>query len=264
VVSGHDVVFHLASAHLEVNEGPSYFEDINVRALARLVEICKVAGVGRLVHCSSVGVYGPLGELPANEESECEPEIPYEISKLAGEKIVRELSGDLEYVIIRPTWVYGPRCNRTLKLFQAIHRKKFIKVGSKPTYRHPIYISDMLLGFEQAAHSQNAVGQTLIVGSNEAVLLDELIAGITSALRSDFKPVTVPLFIMQPVCYAVEMLFGVLGKEPPFSTRSLKFFTESSAFDISRAKQVMGFEPQVEIDEGLKLTAEYFAGEGLL
>ena len=82
-VPGHDIVFHLASAHLEVNEGPSYFEDINVNAVRRLIEICQGSDVQRLVHCSSVGVYGPLEKLPADEETECRPEIPYEITKLA-------------------------------------------------------------------------------------------------------------------------------------------------------------------------------------
>jgi nucleoside-diphosphate-sugar epimerase len=55
-----------------------------------------------------------------------------------------------------------------------------------------------------------------------------------------------------------------MGKEPPFSTRSLKFFTESSAFDISKAKNVLGFQPRVGIREGMKLTAKQFTDEGLL
>ena len=77
-VAGVDVVFHLASAHLEVNKPASYFEEINVTAVGRLLEISQTHNVKRFVHCSSVGVYGPLAELPANEETACHPDIPYD------------------------------------------------------------------------------------------------------------------------------------------------------------------------------------------
>jgi dihydroflavonol-4-reductase len=262
VVPGHTIVFHLASAHLEVNKPPSYFEETNVGAVRHLVEICQRGGVERLVHCSSVGVYGSLKSLPADEMTDCSPTIAYEKTKLAGEKALREVVADLDFVILRPAWVYGPRCLRTLKLLQAIKRKKFIKVGFKQTFRHPVYITDMLQAFEQAATSPAASGQTLIIGASDAILLDRLIESVAKAVGTDFRPITVPLSIMAPACFVVEKLWGALGKEPPFSTRSLKFFTESSAFDISKAREVLAYQPDVEIAEGLKLTAEYFTDRG--
>jgi dihydroflavonol-4-reductase len=262
VVPGHTIVFHLASAHLEVNKPPSYFEETNVGAVRHLVEICQRGGVERLVHCSSVGVYGSLKSLPADEMTDCSPTIAYEKTKLAGEKALREVVADLDFVILRPAWVYGPRCLRTLKLLQAIKRKKFIKVGFKQTFRHPVYITDMLQAFEQAAASPAASGQTLIIGASDAILLDRLIESVAKAVGTDFRPITVPLSIMAPACFVVEKLWGALGKEPPFSTRSLKFFTESSAFDISKAREVLAYQPDVEIAEGLKLTAEYFTDRG--
>jgi len=264
VIPGHDVVFHLASAHLEVGAPDSFFEEVNVDAVKSVVEIARDAGVGRLVHCSSVGVFGPLKSLPADENTDCAPDIPYEITKLAGERVVRETAGDLEYVILRPSWVYGPRCPRTLKLFRAIGSRKFIKVGSAQTFRHPIYITDMLQGFELAAASDTAVGQTLIVGAAEPVSLDDLIREVARAQDIDFKPITVPMFVMLPVCFVAEKVFGLIGKEPPFSRRSLKFFTESSAFDISRARAKLGYDPEVAIGEGLRKTREYYDREGLL
>jgi len=263
-IPGHDVVFHLASAHLEVGAPDSLFQDVNVDAVRNVMDIARQGGVGRFVHCSSVGVYGPLRSLPADENTDCAPDIPYEITKLAGEQVVRDCSGDLDYVIIRPSWVYGPRCPRTLKLFKAIRSGKFLKVGSKKTFRHPVYITDMLQGFELAATSAEGVGQTLIIGAAEPVSLDDLIRGVAQAQGIDFKPVTVPMFVMWPACFLAEKVFGLLGKEPPFSRRSLKFFTESSAFDISRARRVLGYDPRVSITEGLRLTNEYFAGEGSL
>lgn len=261
---GVDVIFHLASAHLEVNESESYFEEINVDAVAGFAKIAKENGVKRFVHCSSVGVYGPLHSLPADEETPCHPDIIYEITKLKGEDALRASAQGLDWVILRPSWVYGPRCLRTLKLLRTIKSRKFFMVGSQKTYRHPIYISDMLQGFEIAANSGEAIGETLIIGGNEPVLLDELIREITVAQNSNFKPITVPLIVMAPACFVVEKLFALVGKEPPFSRRSLKFFTESSAFDISKARKLLGYSPKVELREGLRLTNEYFEEHNLL
>jgi len=202
--------------------------------------------------------------LPANEDTACAPDIPYEITKLAGEAVIRDHAGSLDWVIVRPSWVYGPRCPRTLKLFRAIGSGKFFKVGSKKTFRHPVYITDMLQGFELAATKPSAIGETLIIGAAEPVSLDDLIAAVALAQDKQFRPLTVPMLVMWPACLAAELVFGVLGKEPPFSRRSLKFFTESSAFDISRARHVLGYDPQVSIDDGLRMTREHFVREGLL
>jgi nucleoside-diphosphate-sugar epimerase len=264
LLSGQQVVFHLASAHLEVNKPPEYFEDVNVAAVGRLVELCERHQVRRLVHCSSVGVFGSLESLPADESSPCRPTIAYEKTKLAGEKALHDAVKDLDFVILRPAWVYGPRCMRTLKLLQAIKRNKFLKVGFKKTFRHPVYISDMLVGFEKAATVPEAKGETIIIGADEALPLDSLIEEVARAVGADLRPITVPLTVMWPACFLVENIWGAMGKEPPFSTRSLKFFTESSAFDISRAKKILDFQPRVGIREGMELTARKFAEEGLL
>jgi nucleoside-diphosphate-sugar epimerase len=264
LMPGQQIVFHLASAHLEVSKPPEYFEEVNVTAVGRLVELCERHRVQRLVHCSSVGVFGSLESLPADESSPCNPTIAYEKTKLAGEEALHRAVTDLDFVILRPAWVYGPRCTRTLKLLQAIKRKKFIKVGFRKTFRHPVYIGDMLDGFEKAAVVPEAKGETIIIAADEALPLDDLIAEVARAVETDFRPMTVPLTVMWPTCFVVERVWGLMGKEPPFSTRSLKFFTESSAFDISKARKVLAFQPRVGIREGMKLTAEQFTDEGLL
>ena len=246
LMPGQQIVFHLASAHLEVNKPPEYFEEVNVTAVGRLVELCERHQVQRLVHCSSVGVFGSLQSLPADESSPCRPTIAYEKTKLAGEEALHQAVKDLDFVILRPAWVYGPRCLRTLKLL------------------HPVYITDMLDGFEKAATVPEAKGETIIIGADEALPLDSLIEEVARAVNTDLRPITVPLTVMWPTCFLVERVWGVMGKEPPFSTRSLKFFTESSAFDISKAKNILGFQPEVDIRTGMDLTAKQFTTEGLL
>ena len=85
---GADLVFHLAAAHLEVDKDANYFQEVNVDAVNSMLRATSAANIRRFVHCSSVGVYGPLAELPATEVTPCNPDIDYERTKLAGEQAV--------------------------------------------------------------------------------------------------------------------------------------------------------------------------------
>jgi nucleoside-diphosphate-sugar epimerase len=266
VISGIDVVFHLASAHLEVNKPASYFEEINVAAVRQLLEVSHTHNVKRFVHCSSVGVYGPLAELPANEETACRPDIPYEETKLAGESVVRDFAkmNDLSFVILRPAWVYGPRCPRTLKLFRSIKKRRFFLVGNGENLRHPLYVSDMLEAFELAATKGDVNGETFVIASEEPVELRYLIEGIARLEHVSLPQFKAPLSSMKVACAAIEGVFKLGGKEPPISRRSLKFFTESSAFDIAKAKRFLAYNPKVRLDEGLSETHRFYVDNALL
>jgi len=263
-LEGAEIVFHLASAHLEVTKSDSYFREVNVDAVRQLLTIAVQGGVRRLVHCSSTGVFGALRRLPADESTECHPDVAYEVTKLAGERVVGEFRDRLPSVVIRPAWVYGPRCERTLKLFRSIARRRFLMIGAGDNYRHPIYIHDMLAAFELAATRDGIVGETFIVASDRAVELKALIAEIVAVQGIDYRLARVPVALMWPVCFAAEKLSGAIGREPPFSTRSLKFFTESATFRIDKARRLLGFEPRVELRAGLTSCFEHFRQQRLL
>jgi dihydroflavonol-4-reductase len=266
LLEGVDVVFHLAAAHLDVLKDEDYFYDVNARATGEFVRIASEAGVTRFVHCSTVGVYGPLQALPANEDTPPNPDIPYERSKLAGERAVREAASEsgLSTVIIRPAWVYGPLCPRTLKLIRTVARKRFFYVGDGSALRHPIYISDMLEAFELAATRDLPSCETIIAAGPDTVSVEQLVEGIVDELEMDFRPIRVPTWFMHAACLAVEKLAGLVGREPPFSRRSLKFFSDSSAFELTKAERLLAFTPKVPTREGLKYTISYYQEQGIL
>jgi nucleoside-diphosphate-sugar epimerase len=256
ILPGVDIMFHLASAHLQVTLEARHFREINVDATRNLALISAREHVQRFVHCSSVGVYGPLAEVPADEETACSPDIIYEVSKLEGETAVLSVAAEegLSAVILRPAWVYGPGCPRTEKLFRALRRKRFIMVGEGRNLRHPVYIDDMLKAFELAATRENIEGMVFIIASAEYVSLQNLVDAVLQVENCRYRPLRVPLALMRPVCFGVEMAAKLLGREPPFSRRSLKFFTEDSAFSIARAKSQLGFTPDVDLMTGLEKT----------
>jgi nucleoside-diphosphate-sugar epimerase len=256
-LDGVDTVFHLAAAHLSVRAPESEFRRVNVDAVRGLADDCAAAGVRRLVHCSSVAVFGTVQDPPVDEDAPCLPEIAYDRTKLEGERVLleeREGSGP-PFVILRPVWVYGPGCPRTEKLFRSIGKGRFIIAGSGRTFRHCLYIRDMLEAFDLAAHAEAATGLPIIIGDGGAVEVRELIEDIAK-LTGARTPPRVPLALLKAAGLAAEIAFRPLGKEPPLSRRTLKFFTGNTAFDISRARRLLGFEPRYDLTTGLGETWE--------
>lgn len=261
---GHDVCFHLASAHLETGVDDSYFWKINVEGAEDFVRRCHQAGIPRFVHCSSVGVFGDLKNPPANEESECHPDVAYEKSKLAGEEAIQEYMDKTNYsvAIIRPAWVYGPHCPRTARLFRSISKGSFFFVGDGQTLRHPIYIDDMVEGFEVAATHDSAPGQVFIMAGPRAVTLAELTGEIARCLGKPAPSLKIPKVVIYPAAYAAEVAFSLIGRDAPVTRRSLKFFTGNTAFSTQKAERHLGYKAKVDLVEGLTKTHAWLQANG--
>ncbi len=253
-----DVVFHLASAHLQSHLPDSEYWDVNVHGLQRLLEWSKDAGVKRFVHTSTVGVYGHIERPPATEETECRPQSIYGQTKLAGERAALQFGKDhgLPIVVLRPAWVYGLRCRRTERLLRMLKRGRFVKFGPCRNLRHQVYIEDMLDAFELAAQRAEAVGEVLIIADEQALTTSELLAAMCEVLGVAQPRLRLPLPPMKVVAAFAEAAGKLLQREPPFSRRSLEFFTTNNAFDISKAQRLLGFAPKYTFREGVKATVE--------
>jgi dihydroflavonol-4-reductase len=259
-LEGHEYCFHLASAHLETDVGEEYFWKVNVDNTREFVARCHKAGIPRFVHCSSVGVFGDIKNPPADEESECHPDVAYERSKLVGETAVQEYAQDTAYqvVVLRPAWVYGPRCSRTEKLFRTIEKGRFFYVGDGQTLRHPIYISDMIEAFEVAAKHENASGEVFIIAGPKAVTLEDLANSIADCVGVKPPSVKLPKALVWLGVTLLEASSRVLGIKVPFTRRSMKFYTGNTSFDTEKAKKLLNFIPQTNLQRGLRNTNLWF------
>lgn len=258
LVDGIEVIYHLASAHLDVRLSDERYRRVNVGATQDLLGAAQGSNVSRFVHVSSVGVIGDVGSRPADEGSPCHPTNIYERTKLEGERAARSFCAETGFpvVVARPAWVYGPRCPRTRKLIRAIAKRRLVLFGDGSTLRHPIYVSDLVRGLQLCAERSRAIGQTYILAGAEAVTIKSLVHLIAELNGATAPALYFPSQLGHVVGYALEMAFGLAGRQPPFSRRSMDFYLKHNAYDISKARSELGFEPQVDLRTGLLCTLQ--------
>lgn len=259
VVQGADVVFHLASAHLEKGLSEEQFRRANVDTVESLLEASRQAKVRRFVHVSSCGIYGRLRDHPGDEDSPFHPDIAYERSKLAGEQAALRFGEQhgFSVVVVRPVWVYGPGCMRTARLFRTIASGKFMMVGSGSSRRAAVYISDLLDAFECCATRPGIDGQAFIVTHDEPVTVAQIVGEIAALVGTSRPRLRLPLPLAWCAAVGVEALSAVLRRQPPITRSSLKFFTNDASFTCAKARRMLGFNPRVPLKEGLGLTYKW-------
>ena len=256
LVEGEELVYHLASAHLDVALPDDHYRRVNVEATSCLLETAMRAGVKRFVHCSSVGVIGDVEHPPADETAECHPTNIYERTKLEGERAALDFAGrtGLPVVVVRPAWVYGPRCPRTAKLFRTISRGRFPIFGDGKNLRHPVYISDAICGLESCGETPNIEGEVFIIAGEAPVESRELVDLVGQELNVGTHPLYMPIFLGQCAGWTLELMFKLIGRQPPFSRRSMDFFLKHNAYDISKARRRLNYRPQVDLRSGIQQT----------
>jgi nucleoside-diphosphate-sugar epimerase len=256
LLSGVNVVYHLASAHLDVTLSADDYRQVNVEATAQLLNAAHDAGVKRFVHCSTNSVIGEIKNPPVDETAACRPTNIYEQTKLKGEQAALAFFRDTGFpiVVIRPAWVYGPRCPRTARLMRTVKKGRFIMFGNGKTLRHPIYITDAIRGLELAASAPEAAGEIYFIAGAKAVTIAELVQTIAAVQGVRPPRLRLPLVAGQAVAYTLQLAFKPIRRSPPISPRTLDFYTKNNAYDITKARHDLGFQPLVDLPAGLKLT----------
>jgi nucleoside-diphosphate-sugar epimerase len=259
-LEGAEVVCHFAAAFTEAGEDEEYFHRVNVLGTRSLAMLAARQGVRRFVHCSTAGIYGRRVPGRANEDAPMQPWNAYERSKLASEIVLREIAQarGMEYVVLRPSVVYGPRDARMRKLFRMVSRGRFPLFGSGDGRRHMVHVSDVVDAFMRACTEPGAANKEMIIAGREPVPLRHLLrvlADIASVRR--YGP-QLPLAPMLLLAALTEDLCRLLRVSPPLHRRRMDFYVADAAFDCSRARELLGWEPKVELTDGLARTLQAY------
>jgi nucleoside-diphosphate-sugar epimerase len=230
-----NVVIHMASFPRQkvVNANPAHGAKVMMEGLINVLESAKRHKVERVVYISSSMVYGDF-EDQVTEDSECNPIGQYGIMKLAGEQLVKDYHrrGAFDYVIIRPSAVYGPRDveDRVIAKFMlAAMRGETLRVNGAEETLDFTYVDDAADGIVSAT--------TRIMSANR-------IYNIT-------KSHSITLLT------AAEMIVEIVGKGTVEVQDKDADFPSRGSLDINRARVILGYDPKVDVEEGFQRYYEW-------
>lgn len=263
-VQGTVMVYHLAAVVTLAGVPDKLFWEVHVKGTENILNASLRHGAKRFIHISTCGVHGDIGNPPASEDSPIRTQDIYQKTKAEAEKVVMGFGEGVPAVIIRPTGVYGPGDMRLLKLFRLINNKRFFMVGSGKTFFHPVYIDDLIDSLILAGEVEKAVGKVFIIGGERYLTLNDLTNTIAKTLGVSLRKIHLPVFPVKTLAAIIEFVCKPLNIEPPIYRRRIDFFTKNRAFDISKAKKILGYQPKVAIEDGIRLTVDWYRKERLL
>lgn len=258
-------VFHIAAAFRTEHSTLDEFRAVNVEATRHLLDAARQHGVGRFIHCSTVGVQGEIDDPPAAEDYRYGPGDHYQQSKLEGEQLALEyFDAGIPGTVVRPVGIYGPGDTRFLKLFRPIARRRFVMIGDGAPLYHLTYIDDLVEGFLLAGERPEALGEVFTIGGPRYTTLNELVGAIAAAVGAPPVRWRVPYRPVYWAAVACAAVCGRLGIAPPLFPRRVEFFSKPRAFSIDKARRLLGYDPQVDLPDGLRRTADWYRAQGLL
>jgi nucleoside-diphosphate-sugar epimerase len=265
-LEGGDTLYHVAALFREQGVADSVFWDINLEGTRNVLTAAEAQGVRRMVHCSTVGVHSHILSPPADETEDYRPGDIYQESKCEGEKLALEWfrAGRIDGCVVRPAMIWGPGDNRTLKLYRGIARRCMPVIGSGKIQLHWVLVDDVARGLMLAGDAEKSTGEAYIIAGQAPVNISDLFALI--AKHTGTKPIgiRVPAWPVQMVGEVVERICRPLGIEPPIYRRRVDFFTKARAFDWSKAREQLGYEPGQSLDEEVRLIVESYKKLGWL
>ena len=235
VFTGIEWVFHLAALADIVPsiENPDDYFKTNVVGTFNITKLSTQNNVKRFVYAASSSCYGIPKYFPTTEESECNPQYPYALTKFLGEQIVYHWSAvyNLPALSLRLFNVYGPRARTSgtygavfgVFLAQKLAGAPFTVVGDGTQTRDFTYVSDVCQAFLAAAES-NLTGEIMNVGSGNTYQVNEL----------------------------VRLLGGPVVKMPKRPGEP-----DCTFADITKIKQKIGWSPTVNLKEGVQIMLEH-------
>ncbi len=254
-------VFHLAAAFRDAKSTEKDYWNVHVKSTMLIVEeALKNPDFKRLVHVSTMGVHGHIPIPPGSEESPFAPGDGYQRTKAQAEEWLEEFTATtpFPYAIIRPCAIYGPGEKRLLKLFRMATKKYFPILGKGKCWYHLVHVEDLTNGMIVAATEEKALGEAFIIGSTEAIRLEDMISIIAKEYNHNLKvmrlPIT-PFFIMGDIC---EAICKPLKIEPPIYRRRVAFYSKDRNFSTKKMRETLGYTPQFENEEGILESARWY------
>ena len=238
-----DVIFHLA-ALIGIPYSyiaPDSYIETNIKGTVNICQATKKNNVSRLIHTSSSEVYGTAQYVPIDENHPLQPQSPYSASKIAADAMAISFysSFDLPVTIARPFNTYGPRQSARALIptiiTQIASGKKEIKLGDTSPTRDFNYVEDCTRALIMLAESKKTIGQTVNIGSNSEISINDIFKLIKELMSSD------------------SILINNEERKRPKKSEVFRLWC-----DNKKINELIGYKPEVNIYDGLKKTIDWF------
>ena len=250
---------------------PEQFFAVNTEGTLRLARTLVKTGAlakgGRFVFVSSLSVLGPVREAdmqPVTAADTPRPDTAYGCSKLAAETGLADIEG-LDYVVLRPTGVYGPRERDYFMMARSIGRHVDFAVGYRPQQLTFIYVDDLV----QAAFlalTRGTCGRAYLLSdggtysSRTFSLLLQREMGVRGVVH-----ITAPLWVLRLVCLAAGRLARLTGRTPTLNADKYRIMRQRNwQCDITPARQELGYAPQWPLERGVREAVAWYKANGWL
>lgn len=238
-----DIVFHLAAliAIPYSYIAPESYIDVNVKGTLNICQAARDAGVKRLIQTSTSEVYGSALYVPIDEAHPLQPQSPYSASKIGADAVAMSFfySFDMPVTIVRPFNTYGPRQSARAVIPTIISQiaagKKQIMLGDLTPTRDFNFVTDTCRGFLAVAKSEQAIGETVNIGTGVDVSIGEVLNIIKQLMNSE----------VEFVC-------------DPQRLRPEKSEVQRLCCNNEKIQRMTDFQPQVTLQEGLQKTIDWF------
>jgi nucleoside-diphosphate-sugar epimerase len=263
-------VFH-AAAVIHPRKTIRELFDVNVGGTQLMLDRARRAGAARFVHVSSNSPFGvnPGPDDVFSEDSPYDPYMGYGRSKQEAEQLVKRTydRGDLGTVTVRAPWFYGPyQPPRQSRFFAAIRRGRFPVVGDGTQKRSMVYTDNLVQGLLRAEVADKAPGNAYWVADAEAYELRGILATVRRALAAEGLAVSGPERVPLPrvAARAAEKADALLQDRGRYSQvlHVLGELNHTIACDITRAREELGYEPTVGLEEGMRASIRWCLEHG--
>ncbi len=263
VMQGCSIVFHVAAALGGTLQKQHH---INVDGTRNVMLAAADAKVDRVIHVSSIAVYGYHYNEDITENFDQKPDkVPYNITKSQAESVVREIGKQhhVDYSIIRPAMIYGPRSNAwTATMFKIAKLKPTPFLGNGHGFTHPIYVDDVIDLMIILATHPAASCEAFNCAPDPAPSWREFLNGY-SRLAGHNQWLGLPPFIMRPIAPIIETIFTLQG-EPQEVPTLVNFIQAKKTYKMTKARELLGWQPRMPLQQGIDSCAPWLREKGLL
>ncbi|MFH1836825.1 MAG: NAD(P)-dependent oxidoreductase [Candidatus Omnitrophota bacterium] len=244
-----EIVVHAAAQVMGKDE--KVLREINVTTTRNIAQACWDHSVKRLVYLSSVSVISGNKDVPLSEDLPYKASNAYGRSKIEAERVVIDFRNKgLKTAIVRPCMVYGPEEPHMLDTIFDRIRKKYIPILCVPeidSKLHLAYISNVVEMLILAIEKDEALEGTFMVADEEAITIRKFLE-IAYDEMNHTSPIAVPAWIVR-TCMVI-----------PFFRKEIKGMLKDRVYDISRAKDLLGYAPKISTEDGLRNTIRCWKG----